>query len=640
MKAIYLLIPIFIYCFSTLAQEKTSSLQPSEQLNNGIELIKEAHFLEGVELLKSINSDLDNLHSTSQQALLNFYLAEGYYGLNHKDSALLFYQHATEGFKASQDTLKMAECLYNISYQQLINGLYDESLENIQLANQSYNAVNDSVGMLKSLTWTSIIYHDSREYELGIEYGIQAYEFAKLYQAENADLKARALNAVAINYDDFGNYDKAIEYHLKVIGLKFELSDTTRLAPTYNNIGNSLMKKGDYKTATTFFLKNKKITELKNNKYGLATVLTNLGTVAYLNKQWNDAALFLNKAEKISYEIGDAEKIQDILFQQYEYHKATNKLPIAINYLTNYYHFKDSLLNIKKLHAIRELETIYKTKEKETEIALQNNKIALQDGLIQKNFLLIIGLVLLVGLLLVSGFLYKNKLTKQQELALKQKEIEFKEAQLNAIIATQEKERTRFASDLHDSFGQTISVLKMNIDTAQKNLKSSPEAEKLYNESKKMLGEMHDELRGVCFNLMPTTLIKVGLVKAISEFSQRVNAAGKINIEVNNFGLDKRLEELSEISIYRIVQEWVNNILKYNSASKVIIQFTTDENEITLTIEDNGKGFDTSLLKQSKGNGWININSRVKLLGGTVEVDSTNGQNGSILIMNAPIKYV
>jgi signal transduction histidine kinase len=152
-----------------------------------------------------------------------------------------------------------------------------------------------------------------------------------------------------------------------------------------------------------------------------------------------------------------------------------------------------------------------------------------------------------------------------------------------------------------------------------------------------MLADMYDELRGVCFNLMPTTLIRLGLIDAISEFVGRVNMAGKIEIEVTNYGFENRLEELSEISLYRVVQEWVNNILKYSNANTVVIQFTKEEDELTLTLEDDGIGFDTSKLGQSNGNGWKNINSRVKLLGGTVDVDSTIGHEGTILIINIPL---
>ncbi|MCB0505360.1 MAG: ATP-binding protein, partial [Cyclobacteriaceae bacterium] len=136
---------------------------------------------------------------------------------------------------------------------------------------------------------------------------------------------------------------------------------------------------------------------------------------------------------------------------------------------------------------------------------------------------------------------------------------------------------------------------------------------------------------------MPHTLIEFGLIEAINELAKRINSLDQITIEVNNHGLETRMEEIYEISLYRIVQEWVNNILKYGNAGLVTIQFTSDDNELTLTIEDDGTGFDKNRLKNSKGNGWKNINSRVQQLGGSIDFDTTAGMAGSILIINVPL---
>ena len=101
--------------------------------------------------------------------------------------------------------------------------------------------------------------------------------------------------------------------------------------------------------------------------------------------------------------------------------------------------------------------------------------------------------------------------------------------------------------------------------------------------------------------------------------------------------MEERLSEVQEISIYRITQEWVNNLIKYSDASKVTIQLTQDENEITLMIEDNGMGFDLELLKSGTGNGWRNMNSRANLIKGDLEVDTTPGIRGNTMIVNASL---
>ena len=118
----------------------------------------------------------------------------------------------------------------------------------------------------------------------------------------------------------------------------------------------------------------------------------------------------------------------------------------------------------------------------------------------------------------------------------------------------------------------------------------------------------------------------------------RVNATGQIRVLVESFGLPERFSELKEIALYRIIQEWVNNVLKYANAKSVTIQLVGHENEVTLTIEDDGAGFDKRKLEDSLGNGWINIQSRIKLIKATVEIDSQPDGKGTTFIVSMPWK--
>ena len=95
---------------------------------------------------------------------------------------------------------------------------------------------------------------------------------------------------------------------------------------------------------------------------------------------------------------------------------------------------------------------------------------------------------------------------------------------------------------------------------------------------------------------------------------------------------------MQEISIYRIVQEWVNNIIKYSDAGKITVQITKDEQELTLTIEDDGVGFEVNNLTQSEGNGWKNIRSRSNLIHGGLEIDTTIGKRGNLFLINIPLE--
>jgi signal transduction histidine kinase len=90
------------------------------------------------------------------------------------------------------------------------------------------------------------------------------------------------------------------------------------------------------------------------------------------------------------------------------------------------------------------------------------------------------------------------------------------------------------------------------------------------------------------------------------------------------------------IALYRICQEWVNNVIKYSGANHVSIQLVKHPEELVLTIEDNGVGFDSKSLLDSVGNGWKNINSRLHMIKGTIEIDTQKGRQGSTLIISVP----
>lgn len=213
------------------------------------------------------------------------------------------------------------------------------------------------------------------------------------------------------------------------------------------------------------------------------------------------------------------------------------------------------------------------------------------------------------------------------------------EAMMKAIVKGQEEERNRFARDLHDGFGQMISSLMLNLRGLESDSpKNTRERAGIFQLSVSILNDMYVELRNICFNLMPQTLIAAGVGEALKEFAARINSSGSMVVEVALFDMEKRLTEVQEISIYRIAQEWVNNVIKYSDATKVDLQVTRDEDEITLIIEDNGSGFDKSALVSGKGNGWKNIHSRASLIKGEVELDTTPGLKGNTFIMNAPAK--
>lgn len=243
-------------------------------------------------------------------------------------------------------------------------------------------------------------------------------------------------------------------------------------------------------------------------------------------------------------------------------------------------------------------------------------------------------------LLVIFGMLWQSRRHAKQREELEKVKVRLKEEQLLAVISSQEIERKRFAEDLHDGFGQLISALKLNINRLDANNPKPitiEDRQAMFDSSVNIINEMYGEVRNIAFNLMPTVLVKKGLVSAVEQLAERFNNSGKVYFQVHAYDLDEKLSDLKEISLYRIVQEIMNNIVKYAIATQVDVQFVRHDDELVVTIEDNGQGFDVSKLEQSNGNGWKNIRSRLNLIKGEINIDSSLGLSGSIYIINVPL---
>ena len=164
------------------------------------------------------------------------------------------------------------------------------------------------------------------------------------------------------------------------------------------------------------------------------------------------------------------------------------------------------------------------------------------------------------------------------------------------------------------------------------NLIMTPDNMVVFERSLDMLDTSIKELRRVAHNMMPEMLNKFGLDEALKEYCNSVNATNLVAVNYQSVGMDSRLDSSTEIIIYRIVQELMNNILKHAAASQVFVQLIKDNSRLNIVVEDNGKGFDTAILENNKGAGWTSIRSRVEYLKGQIDINSEPGKGTLINI--------
>lgn len=165
------------------------------------------------------------------------------------------------------------------------------------------------------------------------------------------------------------------------------------------------------------------------------------------------------------------------------------------------------------------------------------------------------------------------------------------------------------------------------------NLIMTPENAQAFERSMDMLDSSIKEMRRVAHNLMPEALVKFGLDTALKDFCNDINQSGALKVSYQSIGLEQAaIDQTTAISVYRIVQELINNVLKHAAANTAIVQVSKTDNSISITVEDDGKGFDPSQIQNATGIGWNNIKHRVDLLKGKLDVNSQPGQGTSVLI--------
>jgi signal transduction histidine kinase len=212
---------------------------------------------------------------------------------------------------------------------------------------------------------------------------------------------------------------------------------------------------------------------------------------------------------------------------------------------------------------------------------------------------------------------------------------------IRTIVETQEKERNRFASDLHDSLGQQLSGIRFYISALQHGIGDD---ENLINQFEKTLNGIDnaiDELRNICFNLMPRTLENHTLVYSINELASKLSTTNEMDIKLEH---DKALpifEKQFEIACFRIVQEFLNNAMRHGKASQVKIKICTlkREEELHIFLTDNGLGFDLETTTNKPGMGLRNIQTRVESYFGSMHFHSKKGE-GTKLLMKFPLAFV
>jgi two-component system NarL family sensor kinase len=243
-----------------------------------------------------------------------------------------------------------------------------------------------------------------------------------------------------------------------------------------------------------------------------------------------------------------------------------------------------------------------------------------------------VGMLLLAGFIILFVVFYQKKMIEEQ-LKRQELELNFQQKMMEATLESEENERRRLAGDLHDSVGGMLSTIRVGLTTISKKL---PDPQ-LIEQSKQMLDETLSTVRRISLDLMPSTLEKFGLVPALREICDRFQATALTPINFLERGEIRIIEARRALKIFRIVQELVNNAIKHAQASMINVTVSGEE-QLKITVEDDGIGFDPKVKpvnsQNGSGLGLYNMENRTRLLNARLEFDAqvTKGSKITLIV--------
>ncbi|MRI00786.1 hypothetical protein GH721_09635 [Kriegella sp. EG-1] len=562
----------------------------------------------GMKMSKVLNNYL------LERALNNvglFYLENG-----QIDSARYYFKNAIKKGEINKDTTILMQAYSNYAATLMDRAEFDESvrlnLKVIELAkNNKYQ-----LGIT--------------QYNLAANYSNAGYDSISIKYLKLATINAEKSNHYLLLSQSLPNLayyaiennelDEAKMYLDKSLEICEKLKSPRVWSTYYLRAGLYYQKQKNYdKTETSYF---KALNEAKkvNYVYNIMFAYVALGEYFVLVQNPTKAIEYFKNFEKIQ----DESPIPSIGVTAYHnWAKAENMVGNFKNsnkYLEKYIKINDSLNSEKNKTSIANAEAKYQTVKKDKEIAEQ--KLALAESKSKTRTMNILIVSLLLGSILLWFSFRQRQKRMQQQLVTIEREQEVRT--LESLMEGEEKERLRIAKELHDGVNGDLAAIKFKLASL---LETNNQ---VINEAVAMIDTSSEQVRAISHNLVPPSLRDFNLLEAVGTYCENMNSIHEPEISFQHLGNEIVLEKKQEANLFRIVQELVTNSIKHAEANEIHVQLSNVENNLQLTVEDDGKGFDVATMK-SEGIGMQNVKSRVEYLNGLMDVKS-DGKGTSITI--------
>ena len=539
-----------------------------------------------------------------------------------------------EGLENIKESLQFADNTYNgqklnifalLAKGSILRRMskYEDAYQSFLEANKIAEASKNDTLLYSTYAQLGIISVTLKDNERAIQYHTKAIEIAKRLKSNRKISKSYGNLGIICRENE--NYTDGIEYNKKAMEYALKSGDSSSISYAMAELGTMYNRAGEYKKATPILLeaiaireRNHEQNELAYTYFYIASNMSNLGKINE-SENWMRKALAQAKNINNVKQVIDCYQMMGIIFEK------NKKSDSSLKYFKTYIGMRDSLSGISVKEKIEELNIKYETQKKDLKI---------KDQKLKNTYLFASIALLLLGMGILLSAFQRRKLKHKNEL--QNTMIQEQNKATKAIIEAEENERQRIASDLHDGVGQYMTAAKMSLESLVDKANFNNDIDNItFENAIKLVSNSVSDVRTISHNMMPNALLKNGLGKAVRSFLDSINQQ-KLKVQLFTDGLQIPIESNTEIFLYRIIQECVNNVLKHANASELNISILVNKIEIDVTIEDNGKGFDINSLSEKAGIGIENMQKRILFLKGDIHWDSAIGK-GTTVVMNVPM---
>ena len=552
------------------------------------------------------------------------------------DSALFHYRAAVRLATESGNKKTLAGALNNIGLIYWNQGILERAADHYIRSAKIFEEVGNRKGLSNNYNNIALILYDNGDYEESLKYHRKALSIRKEIDYKYG-IGASFLNLAQL-YETTGplkNLDSALYYTELAIPIKIELNDQFGLARVYHNLAEVQLDMGQADSSLANFSRALRIQKKIENAEGYASSYYNIG-IAYRDlKNYALERVYLDSAEVEAEANDDKPLLWKVYLCKAEHFQRAEQYKESAEYWSKYGPLKHEVLNLERSEQVAEMEAKYESAIKDKQIGVQRATIAETEVKVANRNILIIVLIsggLLLTLLILLRFQNKQKKLQAEKGAAVIRE---RDSGLKAVLSATETERQRIAKDLHDGVVQSLTGVRLRL--AEQVRKTGGDENNKLKDLTTDLDHSIGEIREISHRMMPRALSEMGLVPALFDMLEKSLGATSIQYEFEHHNVDnKRFDTRIEVSLYRICQELVNNIIKHSEAQVVSVQLLASKAHLILVVEDNGKGFEFEDSEKRNGIGLMNISTRAQSVNGEVNYQPSTKQ-GTVATVRVPL---